>query len=354
MQKRRRILIIDDEESVVFTLSRALSKLEEDYEIVTASSGNEALEYIKGEFFDVIITDLNMPGINGIEFTEAVQAVDPSAIIMWITAYGDDDVKARAERLDVHRYLTKPLNIAEIRRNVQEALKIAARQRKERQRLARDLHDGPIQLLTALALQLEWCQQLAERNEWAELKQELPRLAQMFNKSTQSLRSFVSGLRLPVLEGKKFRFTIQNQIQSYREQTGIQVTVSLPDDATLDRLSPQQQIAALRVVQEALQNVYKHAQASQAQVILEAMGDNFQVSVQDNGRGFDTSRLYHRNSFHVGLLGMQEWADEVQGELTIESAIGQGSLVRLTFPLQTNGRTPLPEQDKPQLVALAQ
>jgi|GEM_PF-2160856 len=333
MQNRKRILIIDDEESVVFTLSKALGKMENDYEIVTAQNGHEALEHIKSGFFDVIITDLNMPGIDGIELTEAVQAVDPSALIMWITAYGDDAVKARADRLDVHRYLTKPLNIAEIRHNVQDALKIAARQRRERQRLARDLHDGPIQLLTALTLQLEWCRQLAEHNEFDELKTELNNLTQMFGKSIQSLRSFVSGLRLPVLEGKKFKITLQNQIQSYRERTGIQVTVNLPDEATLDLLSPQQQIAVLRVVQEAMQNVYKHAQASQVIVTLAVVADQFRVSIQDNGQGFDVGRFYHRGSFHAGVVGMREWADEVHGELDIESIIGKGSTVTLTFDL---------------------
>ncbi len=333
MHNRKRILIIDDEESVVFTLSKALGKVEGDYEIVTAQSGHEALEHIRSGFFDVIITDLNMPGIDGIELTETVQAVDPSALIMWITAYGDDAVKERADRLDVHRYLTKPLNIAEIRHNVQDALKIAARRRRERQRLARDLHDGPIQLLTALALQLEWCQQLAEHNEFDELKTELSHLNQMFGKSIQSIRYFVSGLRLPVLEGKKFKITLQNQVQSYREQSGIRVIVNLPDDDTLDLLSPQQQIAILRVVQEAMQNVYKHAQASQVIITLALVDNQFHVSVQDNGQGFDVGRLYHRGSFHVGVVGMREWADEVHGKLDVESTIGKGSTITLTFDL---------------------
>jgi DNA-binding NtrC family response regulator len=109
----KRILIVDDEEQVVFVMRNSLKKLGPMYEIVTASSGQEALDKLREAPADLVITDLAMPGIHGLELTESVLAHAPQTKVIWVTAY--DQWQAEAERLGVYRYILKPLDLEQIR-----------------------------------------------------------------------------------------------------------------------------------------------------------------------------------------------------------------------------------------------
>lgn len=122
MDHRRRILIVDDEEHVRFIVADALGRLGPAVEVVEAANGEEALARIRQAPFDLVITDLRMPGMEGQELTQAVAEVCPGATVIWMTAYGDAAVRAQAARLAVYRCLDKPLNVAEIRRIVSESL----------------------------------------------------------------------------------------------------------------------------------------------------------------------------------------------------------------------------------------
>lgn len=119
---RSRILIVDDEELVLLVLRDGLAALGDQYEIETAQSGLEALRKAKEAAFDLVITDLRMSDMGGVELTEAIRAWDPLAMVIWITAYDCHKVRAEAERLAVYRCLDKPLEIPEIRAVVRQAL----------------------------------------------------------------------------------------------------------------------------------------------------------------------------------------------------------------------------------------
>ncbi len=123
MSGYKRILVVDDEEQVVFVLRNSLQKLGSMYEIVTANSGQEALEKVRNGSFDLLITDLRMPGIDGISLTEAVRETDPDTKVIWISAY--DHLATDANRLGVYRYVAKPLDVTEIRQIAREGLGIA-------------------------------------------------------------------------------------------------------------------------------------------------------------------------------------------------------------------------------------
>jgi CheY-like chemotaxis protein len=118
----KRILIVDDEEQVLFVLCQALMGLGSGYEIVGAQSGREALERVKENSFDLVLTDLRMPGTNGVELTESIRGMDSGLAVIWMTAYGCSGVKAEADRLGVHRCLDKPLEVMVLRQIVREAL----------------------------------------------------------------------------------------------------------------------------------------------------------------------------------------------------------------------------------------
>ena len=129
MSVRKRILIVDDDERVLWVLHDALVRVEDGYEVVTARGGREALHEFGEQPFDLVITDLRMPDMDGIELTEAIKALDSDAAVIWITAYGSHEVRGETVRLAVYDCLDKPLEIAEIRQVVREALEAAEGQK---------------------------------------------------------------------------------------------------------------------------------------------------------------------------------------------------------------------------------
>jgi two-component system response regulator HydG len=118
----KHILIVDDDERVLFVLHRALSGLGDGYEVVTAGGGREALSKARATPFDLLITDLRMADMGGIELTEAIKALNAMTVVVWMTAYGCHRVANEAARLSVYKCLEKPLRVAKIRRVVRGAL----------------------------------------------------------------------------------------------------------------------------------------------------------------------------------------------------------------------------------------
>jgi DNA-binding NtrC family response regulator len=124
MGNHKRILLVDDEEQVIFVLRNGLKKLSDEYEILTARNGQEALEKLRLAPVDLLITDLKMPGVDGIALTEAAYAIVPNTKVIWMTAY--DHWETDARRLGVYRYLLKPLDMDEIRQAAGEALEVSS------------------------------------------------------------------------------------------------------------------------------------------------------------------------------------------------------------------------------------
>jgi two-component system response regulator GlrR len=122
MESRKRILIVDDDEAVLFILRETFSKLGEGYQVVSSRSGREAMEQLAREPCDVIVTDLKMPDIDGVRLTEAVRSTSPGIPVIWLTAYGCEGVQEELARLKVRRCINKPVRTSEIVRAVRECL----------------------------------------------------------------------------------------------------------------------------------------------------------------------------------------------------------------------------------------
>ncbi len=119
--RKQRILIVDDEESVVLTLRSGLRRLP-NCEVMTATDGEQALQLFACEPFDLLMTDLNMPGMNGLTLASHVREMYPETAIIMITAYGNEMVQAQAKEISVHCILDKPVELAAIRAAAMEAL----------------------------------------------------------------------------------------------------------------------------------------------------------------------------------------------------------------------------------------
>jgi CheY-like chemotaxis protein/predicted regulator of Ras-like GTPase activity (Roadblock/LC7/MglB family) len=110
----KRVLIVDDEEKVVFFLRESLEELGHDFSIGTANSGEEALNKIEGHPYDLVISDLRMPGLDGLQLLERVKEKYPNTRFILMTAYGSDEVEARAHDLEVYDYITKPFHVSDL------------------------------------------------------------------------------------------------------------------------------------------------------------------------------------------------------------------------------------------------
>ena len=122
MTEKQRILIVDDEVSVLTVLKNSLKKLGDNYEVSTATNGADALAQLDRLAYDVVITDYQMDDMNGLELLDAVHAINPDIRVILITAYGTDQLEMEARRREAYEYLTKPLEINAFRQVVQDAL----------------------------------------------------------------------------------------------------------------------------------------------------------------------------------------------------------------------------------------
>lgn len=122
MAAPKRVLVVDDEDKILFVLRHALARLGAGCQVQTACDGRQALEMARDAPFDLIVTDLRMPEMDGIELTRALRELDSNPVVIWMTAYDGYTQAAEMERLRVHCCLDKPIEIGDMRRIVSEVL----------------------------------------------------------------------------------------------------------------------------------------------------------------------------------------------------------------------------------------
>lgn len=122
---RKRILIVDDDEKLATLLQESLRTLGEGYEVVTAGGTDEALAKVSKRSFNLVITDLMMPEVDGLQLLEALKVISPSIVTVAMTAFDSQEIRAKAERFGIYRYLAKPFSVHEFRQCVRDALEEA-------------------------------------------------------------------------------------------------------------------------------------------------------------------------------------------------------------------------------------
>ena len=203
------------------------------------------------------------------------------------------------------------------------SLKIIQAQEGERQRLAEEVHDGPAQVLTNAIFQVEYLDRVIDDSPDT-ARAELAFLRTMLREGLDEVRSFIAALRPPSIDvGLGQAITAAGA--EFASKHGIAVEVSVPGIDT--RVPTEAKAPILRVVQEALQNVRKHAAATTVRIGLES--DH--LVIVDNGRGFDVMRLASATR-NFGLQFMRERAELMGSSLQIESRQGEGTRILLRIP----------------------
>lgn len=205
-------------------------------------------------------------------------------------------------------------------------------QEAERARLAQELHDGPVQDLIALSQQAEIARRMVERGEIERARALLEETRQAELATVDELRRIIGALRPVYLEDLGFLPALEMLVRQVGERTAIQVT--LQQKCPIRRFAPEIELAAYRIVQEALNNAVQHAQARHIVVGVGCDADGLTLSVTDDGTGFS---LPPRPDFltragHFGLVGMQERATRLGGTLRIEAVPGSGTRIIAHLP----------------------
>ena len=265
---------------------------------------------------------------------EQVSWGDLSAISM--TGEADGPVNSVQEIQDLHRALA---DMAERIRGYEAGVRdyltvITEGQEAERARLARELHDGPVQDLIALGHAAEMAQRLLARDEIAEARSILADLGRAERETVKELRRLIGALRPSYLEDLGFIPALEMLVRQADERTSARVR--LEKEGAARRHAAAVELAAYRIAQEALNNAVQYAEAENIIVQVRATSERLLLSVIDDGVGFDLPSRPDvlTRAGHFGLMGMRERATLLGGSFHIETGPGEGTRITVLLPPQ--------------------
>lgn len=326
------------------------------HEIICDPSGNP-VDY---RFLDVNpafehFTGLSRENVVGRTVMEIMPDIEP----YWIQTYGEVALSGKARQIqnfskslgkyyNVMAFCPRPgqfaalfIDITEQMRMQEQAREAAAhielqrrlieQREQERLQIAQDLHDGPVQELTAVTYTL---QSLTDSCDDPKVIEEISAVRRAIMAQITDLRAFSQELRPPMLIQFGLERAIQAHLESF-QQKHPQVSIRLQSHLDGKPLLETVQLVFYRVYQEALNNIGKHAQASQVEIFLWIEKSQVFLTIRDNGVGFETSEdwLGLTQQGHLGLVGIRERVEAVGGSIKIVSAPNQGSSLFVSVPL---------------------
>jgi signal transduction histidine kinase len=204
---------------------------------------------------------------------------------------------------------------------------------EERQRIAQDFHDGPLQSFISFQMRLEILRKIIERDPKAGLE-ELKQLQALSKTQVTEIRTFVRSMRPLSVEGANLTASVRRIAEDFQKETGIPVTF-LGGDANLP-IAPEVSSDIVQIVREALHNIQKHAAATRVAVAMERSGKALEISVDDNGAGFKFTGTYNLDELELLRLGpvsLKQRARSLNAEMQLESRPGRGSSLRMRIPI---------------------
>ncbi|WP_236784914.1 sensor histidine kinase [Alteribacter salitolerans] len=235
----------------------------------------------------------------------------------------------------VIHYLTGDLqNISEMVADAKEmqkfGLKIIEAQEEERKRLSREIHDGPAQMMANVMLRSELVERVYAEHGIDEAMKEIRDLRKMVKSSLAEVRRIIYDLRPMALDDLGLVPTISKYLKNFQEHSGL--NISFRNIGREIRLPSEMEVAIFRFIQESVQNAYKHAEPQQVMVKIELKPTRALAIIKDDGKGFNPD-VKKEGSF--GLLGMKERVNMLDGQLTLDSQPGKGTLIMVQIPISS-------------------
>ena len=212
-------------------------------------------------------------------------------------------------------------------------VRIIEAQELERQRLSRQIHDGPAQAMSNFILQTEIAVRLFDVDR-DRAKAEMAAMKTSASSTFQKIRDFIFELRPMMLDDLGLVPTIKRYVDAYKAKGDIQVTLKITG-AVEKRLESVREVVIFRSLQELLSNVREHAQATQVRVAVDIDDRRVRAEVEDNGQGFDASALEAGEpGASIGLSALKERVEMLGGQMHVDSQAGQGTRVVMEVPVE--------------------
>jgi two-component system sensor histidine kinase DegS len=208
-------------------------------------------------------------------------------------------------------------------------------QEEERERVARQMHDGPAQSLTNFILQTEICQRLFDRNP-ARAAEELGNLKSAASVTFQKVRDFIFDLRPMMLTDLGVVPTVRRYVDSFKEKNDIDIQLEILGEER--RLEPHREVMLFRGIQELMGHARDYAAPGKLSIRLDMSGNRINATVEDDGRGFDAEAAFmgeetYQDSRTQGLITLKEKYELINGAVSVFSSEGEGTTVRLELPI---------------------
>jgi signal transduction histidine kinase len=381
-----KVLLVNDDAASLLALASLLDTDGTGYRVMTARSGEEALRQVLNNDFAVILLDVSMPGMDGFETAEAIHSHPRSASvpIIFITAHYADEInrlkayqkgavdylftpiipqilqtkvsvfvelarnnlqlqrqKLELEKLnhDLQEQRKQDLDHINERRQAEEALRqsqeelrqLASYQERikedERKRIAREIHDELGQNLLALRIDIAMLHARTGSTH-PKLNKKVHAVLEHIDSTMKAMRAIINNLRPTVLD-LGLNAAIEWQVKEFQRRTGIACELVMPEVEVV--VDDNRATALFRILQESLNNVFRHARATRAKIELHMTGERLLMTVADNGVGIFPGCRRKANSF--GLVGIKERISTLGGELSIDTAPDSGTALTISVPL---------------------
>ncbi len=223
-------------------------------------------------------------------------------------------------------------------------LKIIMAQEEERKRISREIHDSVAQSIANIVLRSEIAEKMMTKQDLAGVKSEIHELKSQARLSLEEIRKIIFNLRPMALDDLGLIPILRKFTQDFEEKSKIRTTFTLHGIEA--RLPSAMEVAVFRLVQEALTNVLKHAQASFVSIDITYQSQMVKITIQDNGRGFQIEAIHAKISSgsHFGIIGMQERVELLEGRFELESIVDGGTKIDMLIPIKMeNGKEKEPQ-----------
>jgi signal transduction histidine kinase len=386
-----KVLLVNDDSASLLALSTLLTD-RSDYEVITARSGEEALRHVLKHDFAVILLDVSMPSMDGFETAEAIHSHPRSASvpIIFVTAHYADEIhrlkgyqkgavdylftpiipqilqtkvavfvelakknlqlqhqKQELEQLNTDLNAQRMLDLQHIneRKQAEQALRqsqeelrqLASYQERikedERKRIAREIHDELGQNL--LALRIDIAMLHARTSGHPKLNGKILGVLDHIDSTMKAMRAIINNLRPTVLD-LGLNAAIEWQVKEFQRRTGIACELLMSEEEIV--VDDNRATALFRILQESLNNVFRHARATKTTIEVYRTTDRLHMRVTDNGVGIFPGCRRKSNSF--GLVGIKERVATLGGELDIETEHEKGTSVVVYIPLEEDSLDP--------------
>lgn len=240
-----------------------------------------------------------------------------------------DTASQRVNMLGISTDMREQKRLEQELLNQQRALAVL----EERERLARELHDSLGQILGYVNTQTQAAREVLAKGRTDVADGYLKELTQVAQDAHADVREYILSLQTNASRDQRFLPTLRAYLQRFRQSSGIDAELVADDDPRVAELDPAVETQLMRIVQEALTNVRKHAAARQVRVTFRIVEGKAQVQIADDGKGFDPAELAAHDGLHFGQRIMRERAAEIGGTIETQSSAGNGTRIIVTAPL---------------------